>query len=323
MSIELDKFSNLGKIDEIIFVLTDVLSENSKSYVDISNYCLSNNNFYNLSIKGILALLNFIGVLSYTDSGLFLNESGIKLKLISNKELARREIVIKILEKITSSENLLKVLNFEKIHYDYIVGSFVLKNTDVHFRYSALRNLLINLRFFSNSIDYKNLLIIDSEYNNVLNLVRKRLNARLSLEKFKEIQSLKERYGEEAEDFVVKFERIRLKDHPEIRKISKISGIDVSAGYDIVSFNDLTSIHHDRFIEVKSYFRELKFHWSANEVETAREKEENYYLYLIDRVKVNNPNYAPEIIKNPYSKVFEGTSWSKEAESWIIRLQKR
>jgi hypothetical protein len=144
----------------------------------------------------------------------------------------------------------------------------------------------------------------------------------LSLEQLKEINRIKGLHGYEAELYVEKYEKQRLFNHPSINKIRIISNLDVGAGYDIVSFNSNTSETIDRFIEVKSFAKYLSFYWSRNEVEMARLKGDNYFLYLIDRSKMEDATYKPLIIQNPFTTVFLADEWLKQENLWYVTNQK-
>lgn len=110
--------------------------------------------------------------------------------------------------------------------------------------------------------------------------------------------------GLEAELWVVEYERRRLSTHPLRDQIRRVSEENVAAGYDIVSFSAPTVLHHDTHIEVKSFDGEKRFFWSRNEIETAKALAEAYVLYLVDRGRLGQKNYAPEIIRGPYSALF-------------------
>ena len=133
------------------------------------------------------------------------------------------------------------------------------------------------------------------------------------------IQNLKNKYGLEAENFVCEFEKMRLKGHLQEKRIKIISDIDVSAGYDIVSFNNLGSENHDRFIEVKSFSGDIQFYWSINEIRVAELKQSQYFLYLINREKMTEKDYSPYIIQNPFQSIFENDTWLKNVETWKIK----
>jgi hypothetical protein len=124
--------------------------------------------------------------------------------------------------------------------------------------------------------------------------------------------------GEAAELWVVEFERRRLRNHPLRDQIRRISIEDVSAGYDIVSFASLSSLQHDFFIEVKSHGTTKLFHWSRNEIATAREFREAYALYLVDRTRCSEPGYAPHVITAPSPEMFSppDSGWQVEPTSF-------
>lgn len=106
--------------------------------------------------------------------------------------------------------------------------------------------------------------------------------------------------GEIAESIALKFEVSRLRNMGKtdlFKKVQLISKIDVGAGFDIRSFEGVTSISYDRFIEVKS-FNNKTIYITENEIQKAKILSEHYYLYL-----VNNKDVT--IIKNPYSKLRE------------------
>jgi len=115
-----------------------------------------------------------------------------------------------------------------------------------------------------------------------------------------------------AEEWVLAYERRRLSDHPLRDLIRRVSESDVAAGYDIISFAGTTSIHHDLFIEVKSYGEIKRFFWSRNEIATAAEFGEEYALYLVNRSKMHETDYSPHIITGPTPEMFgtEGSGWS-------------
>ncbi len=109
-----------------------------------------------------------------------------------------------------------------------------------------------------------------------------------------------------------------MRGHPLLDQIRRISLNDVGAGYDIASFAGSTSLEHDLFIEVKSHGAQKVFHWTRNEIATAREFGESYALYLVDRTRSDVPGYVPHIITGPTPEMFHGpeSGWSVEATSF-------
>ena len=82
----------------------------------------------------------------------------------------------------------------------------------------------------------------------------------------------------------MKYEKKRLGVEGE-NKVKRISEIDVTAGYDIVSANSPNSTVANRFIEVKAV-SENGFYWSKNEYDIAKLLAADYYLYLVDLSKM-------------------------------------
>ena len=125
----------------------------------------------------------------------------------------------------------------------------------------------------------------------------------ISLEQLKKRLKSDELAGEKAELFVVKYEKKRLGVEGE-NKVKRISEIDVTAGYDIVSANSPNSTVANRFIEVKAV-SENGFYWSKNEYDIAKLLAADYYLYLVDLSKIDDDNYEPDIIHNPVQHIME------------------
>ena len=124
--------------------------------------------------------------------------------------------------------------------------------------------------------------------------------------------------GLAAELWVVEYEKRRLSCHPLRRQIRQVSERDVAAGYDIASFSSPESLRHDLFIEVKSFGSAKRFHWSRNEIATARDFGDEYALYLVDRGRVDERDYAPQVILGPTPELFTAadSGWRVEATSF-------
>ncbi|MHB0883243.1 protein NO VEIN domain-containing protein [Paenibacillus sp. SEL1] len=315
---ELKKHNNLGSLEEILYVLTEAISKNPKRITDIEKFCLNSTLFYNIPNKGILSLLQFISAVSTCDSGLYLSKVGEELLSSEIEGTIGEKIAKKVLSKILTNDEFSDFLDLDSIYFDYLHEAYIIKNNHIPFKYSGVRNLLIELGFFSSSSQVKNLLVIHVGYNDFLKGILRPVRKKISIKKFKEMQVLKEKYGREAEEFVLNYERNRISEHAQASKISQISDIDVSAGYDIISFNSLTSLVFDRFIEVKSYSKNLSFYWTNNEINVSRNKGSNYYLYLINREQMNEDGYEPYIIANPFETVYKNDIWKREPQTWLF-----
>ena len=128
-------------------------------------------------------------------------------------------------------------------------------------------------------------------------------------------------HGRAAEEWVVRFEKRRLRGHLLIDQIRRVSDEDVAAGYDIVSFSGLGALAHDLFLEVKSYERVPRFFWTRNEIATAREFGEQYALVLLDRALWDRTDYMPKFIPGPYAALhLDRSDWRMEPSVFECRL---
>lgn len=125
------------------------------------------------------------------------------------------------------------------------------------------------------------------------------------------------RRGLEAEEYVFKLEKNRLP--CKIAKIKRISDFDVTAGYDIISFQNEQSEEYDRFIEVKCYIGTPHFYWSENECDVAKIKGDKYVLCLVDYTRIDEPGYLPEYIQNPCEFIFSDEQWLVNTASYRVQ----
>ena len=134
-----------------------------------------------------------------------------------------------------------------------------------------------------------------------------------------DIQKKKKLFGQRAEEFVYKFERERLKSNKNLQsKVQIISGLNVAAGFDIVSYEGVNSVLPDRLIEVKAYTEKPAFYWSRNEIEVSKKKGEKYYLYLVENSLISKEDYLPIIIRNPYTHVYKADDWNKNVNTYYV-----
>lgn len=128
--------------------------------------------------------------------------------------------------------------------------------------------------------------------------------------------------GEHGESVVLKFEKDFLikNNRPDLaEKIRQISKEDVSAGYDILSYEVNGK---EKYIEVKSTNSSpsgsASFLISTNEYTKAREIE-NYYIYVVFDARSFNPKVWP--IKNPISLEGKGLSLSPTSFRVILNVK--
>lgn len=135
----------------------------------------------------------------------------------------------------------------------------------------------------------------------------KKTQAQLDKELEKEREN-KKKIGELAENIVLEFEKKRLgKDgQAEVRRISQEYA---NAGYDIES--------PDRLIEVKgSTGDEFSIYWSQNEIETARENRDKYWIYFVPGVDIKSKtSKEPILIPDPITNILESDQYKEKKET--------
>jgi hypothetical protein len=134
----------------------------------------------------------------------------------------------------------------------------------------------------------------------------------------------KARFGRAAELLAVEWERARLRAagaHAQATLVRRISEWNVSAGYDIDSFDDASGYAPDRFIEVKaSSSKGLRFFWTRNEYLTARRLGSAYFIYYIAafQPRLGLTNFSPRIIKDPAATLPTLPTIALEAQLYLV-----
>jgi len=231
----------------------------------------------------------------------------------------------------TSIEN--KIFNNIAKNLKYALGlkeyldNFINVNGKYKFRPDALyNNLTSDLRNFlisSNKITYENeeYIIID---NKLLDLFK---NKEFSPEQLQKILENKSKIGFEAEKLVVKYETEKIKSLNQGLEIDYVALRDVSAGYDIKSYEADGINYKEIFIEVKAVSKSnYKFHLSVQENQTANKFLDRYYLYLLP-VDHSNPekfDYDKLLrINNVNKSIFQNKKdWIIEEDGFVISKKK-
>ena len=196
------------------------------------------------------------------------------------------------------------------------LSNFINQNSSFSFKPNPLyNNLTSDLRNFlisSNKITYENeeYSIIDNE---LLDLFK---NKEFSPEQLQKILENKNKIGLEAEELVVKYETGKIKNFNRNLEIDHVALRDVSAGYDIKSYEIDGANIKEIFIEVKAVsVSNYKFHLSMQENQTANKFLDRYYLYLLP-VDHSNPE------KFDYNKLLRINNLNKSIlqnkKDWII-----
>jgi len=214
------------------------------------------------------------------------------------------------------------IFSSENISYDIIYHTAQINNSAFGFKYSNFKQLLIDFNVIQiHPTKELSKYILNSRYKKIFDKIilpeiKKR---KIGIEELRKSLEQQQIHGEEAEIFVLNFERERLDNKIGIDWVAEYS---VAEGYDISSFQQVESEYNDCFIEVKSYSGTPYFFWSRNEVDISRIKGDHYFLYLVDRSQMANDGYKPLIIQNPFKEVFNDENWLKQIEKYKIELMK-
>lgn len=206
-------------------------------------------------------------------------------------------------------EQILKLVSLKQ-QYDVEKKYFYILRNKIPLKFMGLIMLLndYNEVYFED-----NRVVIVGNYLKGLFVNKKRVKAITLKELEKRLLRQKE-LGNEAEEVVMEYEKSKLlKVGIELKPI-QISLIDVSAGFDIVSyFSD--DKNDEKYIEVKSCDDRYTFHFSQNEVRIAKEKKDRYFLYLVNRF-----NNTIEEIRNPFELLFNDgdSNWVIEPDGYKI-----
>ncbi len=205
--------------------------------------------------------------------------------------------------------------------YDISRQIYTFRNDMFSLRFSKIRDVLISQGFLiTTRVGMKTFFSISPLYESLVANFCKSERNKISLERLKKQIDSNNAIGEKAELFVLDYEKKRL-GYPNCDYVKRISEIDVTAGYDIVSFSSQLSKIPDRFIEVKAV-SVTGFYWSNNEYETAKLLGEKYCIYLVSIDRIDDSNYEPEIIINPAEVIINGADWLIEPQSYkIIRIR--
>ncbi len=301
--------NNIGSKSQIIYIL-ELLSNGSYSIEDLKSVCISKEYSFGNSFDGVICLLQWLKII--TKSNLIKLQNNIKLENFT------KDICMLLFSKLAQEKELHNFINSNNLIFD---KSIYVRNNLIKLHFSPIRNFLINLNIFENDNLIDNQFFISERFSKwfideVIPLIEASKITNNSLDALKNKQTKQEELGAEAEKFVLRYEKTKLNKHPKHSNIKIISEIDVTAGYDVESYKSDISVLLDKFIEVKSYSGKPYFYWSINEMKVARQEQDNYFLYLVNRDEMVANNYQPTIIQNPHKNILSNASWQKDCQSW-------
>lgn len=309
MQEELRRSNSIGNPEGVDTFLSLIFAQRLSSVKALNHACRFLL-FYQLNCRLALLLLEDLGLISVTKDCITVLPEGGRFFELSQSE-TKKQIAEITINKLFE-ENLLEQ---KKLGIDNATGILQIPASAIHFDATIYVTFLQTIGCFRRVGAF---FVFDDDSlredfeKKVVQRKRKISQDELLLNLQK-----KQADGDTGEQFVVGFEKQRLAGCPLTPK--RISVIDVSAGYDILSCNNSDSSTYDRYIEVKSFRGSPHFYWSSNEKRVAELLGENYFLYLVDlsAVEQGKENYAPQIIANPAVNLCSD-DWLIEPDSYRI-----
>ena len=279
------------------------------SRAEIRNRCALENSI-TVNCPGAVAFFEYLRLVDTTSDTVMPLPELDTLAAKSNSEIIEQLAAMSINRLVEEG-----IFDKDATGFDAEKGHITIKRSAFPLAYAAVRNFLT----MAGALDKEEngeICVAENYESDWTEQLRNR-RKKFTLEQLLEQQEEQSRRGLEAEEFVLGLEKKRL---PELaQKIKRISDFDVAAGYDIVSYENNGSGQYDRFIEVKCYMGSPHFFWSENESDVAKIKADKYILCLVDYLKMGEPGYQPEFIRNPYETIFGSDEWLVNASSYRIQ----
>lgn len=309
MLTELKRCNSIGNVDGLLFLVSIMAGKKRISRAEIRNRCALENSI-TVNCPGAVAFFEYLRLVDTTsDTVMPLPELDTPAAK-SNSEIIEQLAAMSINRLVEEG-----IFDKDATGFDAEKGHITIKRSAFPLAYAAVRNFLT----MAGALDKEEngeICVAENYESDWTEQLRNR-RKKFTLEQLLEQQEEQSRRGLEAEEFVLGLEKKRL---PELaQKIKRISDFDVAAGYDIVSYENNGSGQYDRFIEVKCYMGSPHFFWSENESDVAKIKADKYILCLVDYLKMGEPGYQPEFIRNPYETIFGSDEWLVNASSYRIQ----
>ena len=310
----LDELKNLkyhGGKDGLLFFFRDVLNHGRIRIRDAEVVCSHAFGKRQLSVRDLIRYCIAFGWIKIETDTISISPSFDIC--VNDADELNDNLIRSTVEQLFTEE----IFSSRLFSYDVVQSCYSFKNELLPLSFSTVRNVLISQGFLIANRDGQGTrFFIAPVYDSIIAKYCKAKQKQFSLAQLKKQLEYDELAGEKAELFVLSFEKERI-GQPLSERIKRISEIDVSAGYDIISYNSVQSCAPDRFIEVKA-ISNAGFFWSKNEYEIARLKGNMYYLYLVNLGRISEPGYVPEMIQDPASNIMKNNRWFVEAQSYHI-----
>ena len=309
MLTELKRCNSIGNVDGILFLVSIMAGKERISRDEIRNRCALENNI-TVNCPGAVAFFEYLRLVDTTSDTVMPLPELNTLAAKSNGEIIEQLAAMSINRLVEEG-----IFDKDATGFDAEKGHLTIKRSAFPLAYAAVRNFLTMAGALDKEENGE--ICVAGNYESDWTEQLRNRRKKFTLEQLLEQQEEQSRRGLEAEEFVLGLEKKRL---PELaQKIKRISDFDVAAGYDIVSYENNETEHYDRFIEVKCYMGSPHFFWSENESDVARIKADKYILCLVDYLRMGEPGYQPEFIRNPYETIFDSDEWLVNASSYRIQ----
>lgn len=309
MLTELKRCNSIGNVDGILFLVSIMAGKERISRDEIRNRCALENNI-TVNCPGAVAFFEYLRLVDTTSDTVMPLPELNTLAAKSNGEIIEQLAAMSINRLVEEG-----IFDKDATGFDAEKGHLTIKRSAFPLAYAAVRNFLTMAGALDKEENGE--ICVAGNYESDWTEQLRNRRKKFTLEQLLEQQEEQSRRGLEAEEFVLGLEKKRL---PELaQKIKRISDFDVAAGYDIVSYENNETEHYDRFIEVKCYMGSPHFFWSENELDVARIKADKYILCLVDYLRMGEPGYQPEFIRNPYETIFDSDEWLINASSYRIQ----
>ena len=277
--------------------------------------------FYNKTIDGRIFFQGCIRLALTTNTIIEKNNSvslsSDLIHITDTDELLIEKFLVKFLSKLGEDELFLSLFDKNKLSFDVKQKSIAISHSAFGFKFGNLKQFLIDFNIITkHPIIERSVYLLNSKYSDLfkVNVLKKNRQRKITVEELKARLEKQSKEGEEAEFFVLGFEMKRLKNRKDIDWVAKYVA---NEGYDIASFNLVQDTNFNRFIEVKSFKGgNPYFYWSRNEVNIAKRKKDEYWIYIVDRSKIASQGYSPMMIQNPSEKIFSTLKWKKRIEGY-------
>lgn len=309
MLTELKRCNSIGNIDGLLFLVSMLSGRKRVSLNEVVNRC-SLEKKIQIHCGGAVAFLQYLGYVE-TDDGLVIITEKFNALPTDDKEGIINAFVKESISRITAEG----LFDSDSTSFDAEKGHLNIKRSAFPLAYAAIRNFLTTAGALEKEVNGE--IGVSESYETEFSSRLRNRKEKFTLEQLIQKQAEQCQRGLEAEEFVLKLERDRIP--RKAHKIKRISDFDVSAGYDIVSFDTNDSASHDRFIEVKCYIGKLHFYWSENESDVAKRKGDKYVLCLVDYSRIKEPGYEPEFVVNPYEQIFKDDTWLVNTASYKVQ----